>query len=178
MPFIIGLMILLPAQVFATSELLPAAPGDTVEVFYALSFPGGPVFESNDNKTPFVFTLGTGAVIAGFDDAVRGMVPGEKKTVIIPLSRGYGEKNENLIREIPLSEATEIITGFNKSNVTISLIPGYPCPLIEYLPPEGKRERYLFTNIKNETVTLDTNRPLVGKDLEFTITLNRIVSSA
>lgn len=115
-------------------------------------------------------------MITGFDDAVRRMMPGEKKTVIIPPSQGYGEKNESLIRDIPLSEATEIIAGFNKSNVTISLIPGYPCPMIEYLPPVGKRELYLFTNIKNETVTLDTNRPLVGKDLEFTITLNRVVS--
>jgi len=154
-----------------------AAAGDTVEVYYALSFPGGPVFESNVNESPLIFVLGSGAMISGFDEAVHGMVPGETKTVIITPAEAYGEKNESLVRIIPLNEATVLLDGFNKTNVSISLIPGYPGPIIEYLPHEGKRQRYLFTNITNETVTVDTNKPLVGKDLQFVITLDKMTKA-
>jgi FKBP-type peptidyl-prolyl cis-trans isomerase len=38
----------------------------------------------------FDFRLGSGAVIAGFDQAVMGMKPGDKKTVTIPASLAYG----------------------------------------------------------------------------------------
>ncbi|HWQ67328.1 MAG TPA: FKBP-type peptidyl-prolyl cis-trans isomerase [Methanospirillum sp.] len=158
----------------ALADQSPAAPGDHVEVYYSLSFPGGPVFESNINGSPFSFILSSGAVIRGFDTAIEGMIPGETKTVIIPPEEGYGERNESLIRIIPLKEATDLLKGFNKANVSISLIPGYPGPIIEYLPPEGKRQRYLFTSITNETVVIDTNKPLVGESLQFEITLTNV----
>lgn len=38
----------------------------------------------------FDFKLGTGAVVAGFDQAVNGMKTGEKKTVTIPANLAYG----------------------------------------------------------------------------------------
>jgi len=50
--------------------------------------------------------------------------------------------------------------------------------MIEYLPPEGKYVRYLFTNITEDSVTVDMNKPLVGKDLQFTITLDSIIKKA
>lgn len=165
-------LMLIPA---ISADSVPAAPGDTVFVYYSLSFPGGPVFETNVNTSQYSFVLGSGAVIKGFDAAIQGMVEGETKTVIIPPKDAYGQKNESLIRTIPLYEATSLLNGFNKTNVSISLIPGYPGPVIEYLPPVGKRERYLFTNITNETVTLDTNKPLVDKDLQFEITLEKVI---
>ena len=154
-----------------------AAPGDTVFVYYSLSFPGGAVFESNANDSLLSFILGSGAMIKGFDAAIEGMVEGETKTVIIPPAEAYGEKNESLIREIPLTEATSLISGFTMTNVSISLIPGYPGPIIEYVPEEGRRQRYLFTNITNETVMLDTNKPLVGRDLQFVITLEKVTKA-
>ena len=154
-----------------------AAAGDTVEVYYALSFPGGPVFESNVNESPLIFVLGSGAMISGFDEAVHGMTPGETKTVILSPAQAYGEENKSLVRIIPLKEATVLLDGFDKKNVSISLIPGYPGPIIEYLPHEGKRQRYLFTNITNETVTINTNKPLVGKYLQFLITLDKVTKT-
>ncbi|MBN2733798.1 MAG: FKBP-type peptidyl-prolyl cis-trans isomerase [Methanomicrobiaceae archaeon] len=163
---------------YAMDKNAPAKSGDQVSVYYSLSFPGGPVFESNINGTPLNFTLGTKAMISGFDRAIQGMVPGETKTVILTPDEAYGEKNESLVKTIPLNEAINLVSSMDKKNITISFIPGYPCPIIEYLPPEGKYVRYLFTNITEDSVIVDMNKPLVGKDLQFTITLDSVIKRA
>ncbi|WP_048152877.1 FKBP-type peptidyl-prolyl cis-trans isomerase [Methanolacinia paynteri] len=156
----------------------PAKAGDQVSVYYSLSFPGGSVFESNYNGTPLNFTLGSGAMIPGFDKAIQGMVPGETKTVVLTPDEGYGEKNESLVQNIPLTEAIDLVNGMDKENITISFIPGYSCPMIEYRLPEGKYMRYVFTNVTEDSVTVDTNKPLVGKDLQFTIILDSVIKRA
>ncbi|UUX93024.1 FKBP-type peptidyl-prolyl cis-trans isomerase [Methanoplanus endosymbiosus] len=163
---------------YATDNNAPAKAGDEVSVYYSLSFPGGAVFESNMNGSPLNFTLGTRAVIPGFDRAIRGMSPGQTKTVVLIPDEAYGEKNESLVRTVPLSEGMDLVSSMDKANVTVSLIPGYPCPMIEYLPPGGKYYSYLFTNITEDSVTIDTNKPLVGKDLQFTITLDSVIAGA
>jgi FKBP-type peptidyl-prolyl cis-trans isomerase len=45
----------------------------------------------------FDFKVGSGSVIVGFDKAVTGMKPGEKKTVRIAASEGYGSTQQGII---------------------------------------------------------------------------------
>ena len=163
---------------YANDKDAPAKSGDQVSVYYSLSFPGGPIFESNINKTPLNFTLGSKAMISGFDRAIHGMTPGETKTVILTPDEAYGEKNESLVKTIPLNEAIDLIHSMDKENITISLIPGYSCPIIECLLPEGKYVRYLFTNVTEDSITVDMNKPLVEKELQFTITLDSVIKRA
>jgi FKBP-type peptidyl-prolyl cis-trans isomerase len=68
-----------------------ARSGFTVQVDYTLKLADGTVYQTTvDTNKPFVFTLGQGQVIAGFDDAVTGMNVGETKTVTIPAAQAYG----------------------------------------------------------------------------------------
>lgn len=47
---------------------------------------------SKDRGQPFVFKLGAGMVIAGWDEGVRGMKVGGSRTLIIPATLGYGAR--------------------------------------------------------------------------------------
>jgi len=47
---------------------------------------------SKDRKDPFVFSLGAGMVIAGWDEGVAGMQVGGARTLIIPPDLGYGAR--------------------------------------------------------------------------------------
>jgi FKBP-type peptidyl-prolyl cis-trans isomerase FkpA len=47
---------------------------------------------SKDRNDPFVFQLGAGMVIRGWDEGVAGMQVGGKRTLIIPAALGYGAR--------------------------------------------------------------------------------------
>jgi peptidylprolyl isomerase len=72
-----------------------AKPGDHVTVHYVgVSFSNGKQFDASwDRGQPFDFPLGAGRVIQGWDFGVTGMKVGGRRTLVIPPSLGYGERN-------------------------------------------------------------------------------------
>ena len=75
-----------------------AETGNTVTVNYTGWLTDNVKFDSSlDSGVPFPFTLGTGAVIAGWDEGVAGMRVGGKRQLVIPAELGYGETGSGLI---------------------------------------------------------------------------------
>ena len=71
-------------------------------VNYTGKLADGTVFDSNvDPKfghvTPFIFTLGAGQVIPGWDKGIVGMKVGETKTLVIPPADAYGASGQGPI---------------------------------------------------------------------------------
>lgn len=88
-----------------------------VSVNYTGWLEDGTVFDSNvdpkfGHAEPFVFTLGAGQVIPGWDKGIEGMKVGDKKTLTIPPEDAYGANgvpgvippNATLIFEVELLE--------------------------------------------------------------------------
>ena len=70
-----------------------AKSGDKVEIHYTGSFPDGAKFDSSlDRNQTFVFQLGAGQVIKGFDMGIEGMKVGAKRKLTIPPELGYGSR--------------------------------------------------------------------------------------
>jgi FKBP-type peptidyl-prolyl cis-trans isomerase len=69
-----------------------AVPGKPVSVHYTGWLTNGDKFDSSlDRGKPFVFTLGEGQVIKGWDEGVAGMKAGGKRQLRIPPALGYGD---------------------------------------------------------------------------------------
>ena len=67
------------------------ATGSEVVVHYDGSLLDGAKFDSSrDRGAPYVFRVGTGRVIPGWDEAFATMKAGEKRTLIIPWWLAYG----------------------------------------------------------------------------------------
>ena len=90
-----------------------ANSGDLVTVHYTGWLTDGRKFDSSlDRRDPFVFRLGAGSVIKGWDEGVQGMKVGGTRKLTIPPDLGYGARgaggvippNAILIFEVELLE--------------------------------------------------------------------------
>jgi len=69
-----------------------ATVGYRVKVNYKGELEDGTVFDSSIGRDPFVFKLGMGEVIDGWDEGVEGMKVGGKRKLIVPGKLAYGKK--------------------------------------------------------------------------------------
>ncbi|MCW1930009.1 MAG: FKBP-type peptidyl-prolyl cis-trans isomerase [Candidatus Kerfeldbacteria bacterium] len=68
-----------------------AKKGDTVEMHYTGTLNNGQQFDSSRGRGTFSFQIGSGMVIAGWEEGIPGMKVGGKRTLIIPSDLGYGD---------------------------------------------------------------------------------------
>lgn len=129
-----------------------AADGDTVAVHYRGTLDDGSEFDSSEGRDPLTFAVGSGEVIAGFDDAVRGLTVGESRTVRIEPEGAYGDRTDEAVIEFPAESAPEGLSVGDQ----VTLGNGLPATVLA---------------ISDDTVTIDANHPLAGEALTFEIEL-------
>ncbi|WP_299351668.1 peptidylprolyl isomerase [uncultured Shimia sp.] len=135
-----------------------AKSGDTVRIHYTGTLSDGSVFDSSDGREPLEFTLGSGQVIPGFDTGVTGMEVGDKKTIEIPCDQAYGPINPEAMQDVPRDQIP----------AEIPLEVGLQ---LQMQSPQGQVMPVTVAKLTDDTVTLDANHMLAGKDLTFALEL-------
>ncbi len=137
--------------------MIKANQGDSVAVHYTGRLADGTVFDTSAQR-PLRFILGQGEVIAGFDAAIAGMYMGESKTFTVAPEAGYGLRDEKLVEVV---DRRILPAGLNPQVGRQLEITG----------KSGNRLLVLVVGLDAETVTLDGNHPLAGKELTFEVEL-------
>ena len=96
--------------------------GDTVRIHYTGTLEDGTQFDSSAGRDPLQFTVGSGQVIPGFDNAVTGMSVGDKKTVTIPCDQAYGEHDPRGLQKVPRADIPE--------DIPLDIVPNRDCKLL------------------------------------------------
>jgi len=132
--------------------------GHNVHVHYRGTFADGTIFdESRSRGQTLNFVVGSGKMIPGFDNAVVGMTEGQVKSVTIAPDDGYGQPNPDAFQTVPKQQF-----GNDFDFVLDGLIKG-----------NGPRGPFVarIHEIQDESVVLDFNHPLAGKEISFEIEL-------
>lgn len=135
--------------------------GDVVKVHYTGKLTNGEQFDSSVGREPLEFTVGAGQMIKGFDDALPGMIVGDKKTISIQPEDAYGQRSEEAIIPFPLENVPQDMKLESGMMLTLSNQHGQPVPVV-------------VIEVTEDVVMLDANHFLAGKELVFDIELVEI----
>ena len=135
--------------------------GDVVKVHYTGKLVNGEQFDSSVGREPLEFTVGAGQMISGFDAAMPGMNPGEKKTINIAPEDGYGLRSEEAIIEFPKTNVPADMKLEPGMPLTLSNQAGHPVPVI-------------VVEVKDDVIILDANHFFFFFYLVFDIELVEI----
>lgn len=132
------------------------AADHVVTIEYRLLDPDGQVVDSSEQSGPITYLHGHGQLVPGLERRLAGLRAGEERTLQVSPAEGFGERDESLVHEFPRAqlEFDVQIGQFVKASVG----GGRPIPL-------------RVSELRDETVLLDGNHPLAGKDLRYEVTV-------
>ena len=139
------------------SEDLKVQTGQIVSMDYSLHV-DGELVDTSDGREPLDYLHGAGNIIPGLESELVGMAVGENKNVIVAPEQGYGELNPEAFMEVPRKEFPENI-------------PMKPGTELQLQDNNGNPVYARIHEIGDETIRLDFNHPLAGKELHFKVSI-------
>ncbi|HEX7356944.1 MAG TPA: peptidylprolyl isomerase [Ignavibacteriaceae bacterium] len=129
-----------------------------VTLNFTLKDDSGNILDTTDSGGPFSYISGRNMVLPKLEEAVNGMIIGTKKNLKLSAADGYGVYNDDAVQ----------VVGKENFPQDFVLEAG-----MEYMAsnPEGVQMPFIITSVEDETVTIDFNHPLAGKNLNFDLEL-------
>jgi len=130
--------------------------GHFVKIDYTGTLENGDTFDSSRNSQPIEVEVGAGRVIKGFEKALIGMAPKEKKTFTLSPEEAYGHRDDKLEHSFERSELPQGVDPKAGQVLTLK-------------NPQGGQFPALVKHVDSEKITVDLNHPLAGETLTFDI---------
>jgi FKBP-type peptidyl-prolyl cis-trans isomerase SlpA len=138
-------------------------PGKKVALHFSITLADGQLIDSTrERPEPAEFTVGDGSLLPGFEQAIFGLKAGDRRSVFIDAARGFGDRNpdnQQVFTRVQFSgmdlEEGMIISFADKSGELPGVVRGFD----------------------DETVTVDFNHPLAGRDLMFEVDIIRVMDA-
>jgi FKBP-type peptidyl-prolyl cis-trans isomerase SlyD len=127
-----------------------------VTIEYTLKEGGGDgqVLDTSEGRPPLTYLHGVGALVPGLEKALEGKGVGDAVEVTLTPQEGYGDRDERLIRNLPLRKLRERDASVGQR------VPA---------DVDGRPRLVLITALRGDYATVDANHPLAGKTLHFAV---------
>ena len=132
-----------------------------VSFHYSLADDEGQQLDSSVGKEPLAYLHGAGNIIPGLENALTGKAVGDSMTVAVSAAEGYGEVQQELIQDVPRTS----FQGVEQIEVGMQF---------EAQTGQGGTVPVTVTAVTDETVTVDGNHPLAGKNLNFDVSIEAV----
>ena len=121
---------------------------------------GDKVVDSNKGGDALVFMFGKGQIIPGLENGIVNMAVGEKADILVKPNDGYGEYNGDATQEVPADQFAGIDLELGMT--------------LYGQGEDGGTVQVIVKEIGADTIIIDFNHPLAGKDLMFSVAINDI----
>jgi len=137
-----------------------ATHNDTVTIHYTTRTCEGGVIEDTMNRKPLVLNLSDQMYADALRNSILGMQPGEEKRVVVPAEHLFGHRDHHRQLSVPLRGLPAGIREGAQLSVTL----------------QGKEVDVWVVQLLQDEAVLDTNHPLAGETIEYTIRLLSILT--
>lgn len=117
------------------------------------------IVEQAPVEHPFQFISGMGITLDSFEQQILGLKEGDDFDFVLKVDDAYGPYMDEHVIELG-KDIFSVDGHFDKERV----YPGAVLPLVN---ADGNRFDGLVVEVKDNTVVIDLNHPLAGKDLHF-----------
>ncbi len=116
--------------------------------------------EQTQQGNPFIFITGFGVTLDKFEQQIAGLEPGAKFDFTLQPAEAFGEYDEEGVHKLP-RESFAINGHFDHENI-------YEGAVITLMDADEHRFMARVEKVEEDGVTVDTNHPLAGQQLQFT----------
>ena len=137
-------------------------PGMQVELHFAVKLADGTVVDTTFEGKPATLVVGDGNLLPGFEACVFGLAAGDRESLTLSPEQGFGEINTDNIRTVArhqFSRDMELTQGL----------------VISFAGPDETQLPGVVKQVGSDTVEVDFNHPLAGRDLIFEVQIIDVV---
>jgi FKBP-type peptidyl-prolyl cis-trans isomerase SlyD len=132
-----------------------------VAIDYTLKGDDGDVIDSSEGQGPLHYLHGHGNIVEGLEEALDGLGVGDALQVTVSPEKGYGERNEELVFDVPKQHLPADLTPERGMQLTMTSDDGDAMPVT-------------ITKVMVSSVEVDANHELAGKTLHFSVNVRHI----
>ncbi len=125
-----------------------------VTLHYRLGLADGTTLVSTFGGKPATFQLGAGQLAEPLERCLTGLEPGRRASFALSPDAGFGPRLDHLVMRAPVAD---LPPG----------VPSGPGDVLELAGPHGQPLSATVVSRDGESVLLDFNHPLAGRDLVF-----------
>ena len=135
--------------------------GDGLKLNFSLGLKDGSEIDSNFGADPVPMVVGDGSMLPGFEDVVKSLAVGERKTVTLPAAQAFGEHLEDNVQRFKSGDFD------SELQLEAGLVVGFTDAAGGELPG-------VITHVGTDYVEVDFNHPLAGREIVFCAELHSI----
>lgn len=105
-------------------------------------------------EPPLYYLHGAGNIVAGLEEALEGLKPGDSFEATVPPEQGFGSHDEKLLTEIPLNQVPAGVKPMRGQRLQLTF--------------RDKQQRAAkIVKVRLKTVVIDANHELVDRTLHY-----------
>ncbi|HVL00740.1 MAG TPA: peptidylprolyl isomerase [Dongiaceae bacterium] len=139
-------------------------PGKRVTLHFSVLLLDGSVVDSTKSRAPATFSVGDGNLLPGFEQSLFGLKPGDKRSIVLEAANAFGPHNPENIHVMRRGQ-------FSRD---LHLAPGV---VVSFADKSKAELPGMIAAVEGDSVTVDFNHPLAGRDLTFQVEIINVVDA-